>query len=362
MGQYFRLIAPRYRERLNWGGKLGEILFDGSAASLVSLFARPTIPTKHTGKSSSTACPFKKSTSQKQLIPQKRRHQSDNPIGITASRLVQLPPEIHYIIIDLLDIKSVFLLGLSCWNFWVLARPVIARHFADYLGPWAGTPVICVGDESEVEGEYPGGLLSPADLVELAEGLEVEELDDLSEEYAEKPVNLYQLADARYASITEITTGFPHDLFRLALDLRYKSGSPVDIIRVADPDPSTFYPYSEEWVLRNLTTHEFVRASAIALDQKYIRGPFIDVLGYGEVILFKICWSTSDFTSVSGKPLNQGVWAGHALDIVPATCLNDKNSWKDTSDEIAREIAEIWEDEYGENWRSYLIAKWKKRH
>ncbi|KAK2807262.1 hypothetical protein FQN50_005549 [Emmonsiellopsis sp. PD_5] len=356
MGQYFHLVAPHYRERLSWSGKLGEILFDGSAADLVPLFARPIIPTKYEAKNSSSAGPPKKSTShQKQLIPQKRRHQSSNPPGMATSRLVQLPNEIHNAIIDLLDIESAFLLGLSCWHFWVLVRPVIARHFASYLGPWAGTPVISVGDESDVDGKYPDGLLSPEDLEELAEGLDVEESEDgMPEEHAQKPVNLYDLADARYTSIIAVTSsrGFPLDLFGLALDLKYKHPSPADILRMANPNRSSFYPCSEEWVLRNLTTHEFVRPSAIALDEKYIHGPFIEGLGYGEVIFSKICWS------VPGESLHQGAWAGHALDIVPATYLDDKTPWKDVSDDVAREIADIWRSEYGENWRNDLVAKW----
>ncbi|OJD11016.1 hypothetical protein AJ78_08129 [Emergomyces pasteurianus Ep9510] len=357
MGQNFLLVAPHCRERQIWSGKLGEMLFDRSASSIVSFFARPIIPMKFEGKNSTTRPP-EKSTSQKQLIPQKRPRQSSNPVRMPTSRLVQLPNEIHNIIIDFLDIQSVFLLGLSCWHFWVLARPVIASHFAGYLGPWAGTPVICVGDESDEDGKYPDGLLSTEDLDELVEGLDVEELEDgMREEYANKPVNLYSIANARYAPIAEIDTGFPHDLFGLALDIRRMWPNPADIIRIANPEPLSFYPRSEEWVLRNLTTHEFVRPSAIALDQKYICGPFIKGLGYGEVILSKVCWSTNDFTSVAGEPLNQGAWAGHALDIVPATYLDDKNPWKDISDEIAHEMAEIWRSEYGENWRNDLVKK-----
>ncbi|KAG5298645.1 putative F-box domain-containing protein [Histoplasma ohiense] len=157
--------------------------------------------------------------------------------------LIQLPNEIHNLIIELLEIESVFLLGLSCWHFWVLARPVIAEHFAGYLGLWAGTPVICVGDESHRDGKYPDGLRSSEDLDELANGLEVEELEDgLAESSAEIPVNLYDLANARYTSITEVTTGFPHGLFVLALDLRHNWGSPADITRVVNPEPSSFYP------------------------------------------------------------------------------------------------------------------------
>ena len=44
MGQYFEIIAPRVEEVIGFGGKLGEILFDGSAKSLVQLLAVPARP------------------------------------------------------------------------------------------------------------------------------------------------------------------------------------------------------------------------------------------------------------------------------------------------------------------------------
>ena len=41
MGQTFRFAAPRAKIALPWGGKLGEMLFDGSARELVRLLAVP---------------------------------------------------------------------------------------------------------------------------------------------------------------------------------------------------------------------------------------------------------------------------------------------------------------------------------
>jgi hypothetical protein len=37
--------------------------------------------------------------------------------------------------------------------------------------------------------------------------------------------------------------------------------------------------------------------------------------------------------------------------------LNNEGSWKDISDEVAKEIAEIWKSKYGEDWRNQLISK-----
>ncbi|KAG5287177.1 hypothetical protein I7I48_03043 [Histoplasma ohiense] len=372
MGQDFYLIAPRRREKRSWGCRPCEDLFNGSASSLVSLFARPIIPQSRDGENSHRTVLRKPG----KTIPQKRRLEPARlPVNTPSSRaltcttepgsiLIQLPTEIHYHILHFLDLEDVFLFGLICRRLWTLVRPLIAKHFSGYLGVWAGIPVICVGDSLEHSGntQYPDGMLSLDELKELDEGLEFEELEielgcELAEELADKPVSLYQMADARYTSITTVTTSFPHDLFGLALDLRYGHPSPVDIIQVAHPEPQSYYPCSEEWVLRNLTTHEFVRPSAVALDQKHIQGPFIDILGYGEVILYKTCWSTSDYSLIRGKEMHRGVWAGHALDIVPATHLSGDTSWKDISDRIAQEISEIWGEVYGENWKTDLVTE-----
>jgi hypothetical protein len=46
MGQGFRIASPSANEVLHWGGTLGEILFDGSAKSIVRLLAVPVRPLK----------------------------------------------------------------------------------------------------------------------------------------------------------------------------------------------------------------------------------------------------------------------------------------------------------------------------
>ncbi|KAF3484336.1 uncharacterized protein GIQ15_03660 [Arthroderma uncinatum] len=286
-----------------------------------------------------------------------RCKEGEEPAGTDGPRLLEVPVEISRIIFDSLDVTSVFLLGLTCQRLWVIAKSVIERHFAAYLGAWAGTPIVCVGDGT-CRGRnvtYPQGLLLPEDIDELQEGLNLDELeDDLLDEFAGRPVNLYDIADTRYDIIEDHGVSFPQDLLGVALDFTHKYPRPADILRVANPEPSYFYPANQDWVLRNLTTQEFVRPTAIALHKSHIRGPFIDKLGYGEVILSRICWSTDDFTSMTGEGIHQGVWAGHALDIVPSTYLDSGGPWKDISDEVAEDVAEIWKSEYGEDWRNHI--------
>jgi hypothetical protein len=115
------------------------------------------------------------------------------------------------------------------------------------------------------------------------------------------------------------------------------------------------------WILRNLTTREYVRAEAIAIKPEYIHGPFINVLGFGEVVTSRICWSPDPSCSMNSDSITRGPWAGHCFDIVPHRLLEreieqqkekTQTSWRDISDDVASDIAAIWESEWGEDWRT----------
>ncbi|KAH6973831.1 hypothetical protein BKA56DRAFT_620029 [Ilyonectria sp. MPI-CAGE-AT-0026] len=78
----------------------------------------------------------------------------------------------------------------------------------------------------------------------------------------------------------------------------------------------TSFPEYQPWILRNLTTKEFVRLEAIALKPELIHGPKIDVLGFGEIVMSRICWPTSSSASKGDTTnISKGVWAGHCFDI-----------------------------------------------
>lgn len=79
---------------------------------------------------------------------------------------------------------------------------------------------------------------------------------------------------------------------------------------------SLFVPKDQAWILRNLTTKEFVTSGGIALDEKFINGPFIRGIGFGEVVMSRTCWSSSDRISMTYRgQIHRGVWAGHRFDI-----------------------------------------------
>ena len=127
-----------------------------------------------------------------------------------------------------------------------------------------------------------------------------------------------------------------------------------------DSELSRFYPEDQPWILRNLTTQEYVRSEAIALKPEYIHGPNIDFLGFGEVILSRVCWSTDPWVAMSYKGgIHRGVWAGHRFDITTLARheqdTEKEKGWEDVSERVAEEIARIWESEYGRNWRQLCV-------
>jgi hypothetical protein len=52
------------------------------------------------------------------------------------------------------------------------------------------------------------------------------------------------------------------------------------VCHALNPELSLFYPEDQPWILRNLTTHEYVRSQAIALKPEYIHGPNTDFIGF----------------------------------------------------------------------------------
>ncbi|KDB25863.1 hypothetical protein H109_02320 [Trichophyton interdigitale MR816] len=243
--------------------------------------------------------------------------------------------------------------------------PVLARRCMESLGTWAGTPVICTSDLDTLGGDnpYPPTLLQPEDLEELDEGLDAGELpDEIDGCYAWSPVNLFELAGARY--------DHPRDFRAYAISELFFGNRTEDPKRLAHISiflrAPTFYPTDRQWVLRNLTTREFVRPAAVALDKAYIRGPFIDVIGFGEVILSRTVWYDDLPSDVRDDDLSSYIrddsWAGHCLDIVPITDLDEGGPWNDISDQVSQHIERIGKHKFGDNWRTHIQERARRQN
>ncbi|KAM0445324.1 hypothetical protein ACHAO4_009736 [Trichoderma viride] len=127
-----------------------------------------------------------------------------------------------------------------------------------------------------------------------------------------------------------------------------------------------YFPRDQPWILRNLTTKQFVRAEAIALKLEFIKGPHIIGLGFGEVLLSRISWTSAALNMEDPANIRRGIWAGHCFDITTLTRHERKTNgdaeWTDVSDEVVTEIATIWESYFGADWRETLCRVFETRN
>lgn len=124
-----------------------------------------------------------------------------------------------------------------------------------------------------------------------------------------------------------------------------------------------FCPTDQAWMLRNLTTKQFVRSEEIALRPEFINGPDIKVIGFGHVVLSRICWSQDPENGMDfyDGEINRGVWAGHRFDITTVESHRKSTKgevWEDVSQEIATELATIFASKFGPDWHRIVVKRY----
>jgi len=267
-----------------------------------------------------------------------------------------LPVELLELVFNDLRIEDVLTLSLVSRYFWSVGEKHIQTYVLSSLAPWAGEAIVCVGDGIK-QGDYPPGMLTAKEENDLHECLRNKNL----------PTNLSSFVDL-CAWIRGDVSPSTTLLRKLLKSEQYHSMLDSDrfqLLNTVWPDLSQFYPKDQFWILRNLTTKVYVRSEAIALEPAHIHGPNIDFIGFGEVILSRTCWSTDSSISMEYEGnIHRGIWAGHCFDITTlGRHRQDANcdEWIDVSEDVAKEIASIWESEYGSNWRE-IICQSKPPH
>ncbi|KFY81994.1 hypothetical protein V500_10915 [Pseudogymnoascus sp. VKM F-4518 (FW-2643)] len=402
MGQCFQLAAPRAKRALRWQGKLGEILFDTSPHELVSLLAvpiepahRPVLhPSAYDTESQSDSDDDAASPSQSKAVNvvvdadgPKQQHAGSGAKKNPWDTFRTLPREIHELIFDHLDLQDITCVGIAAPNLWNTTQEIVLRYYYSVFGRWAGENIVCAGDDI-VPGDYPPGLFSAEEEEDLNKAFLVRNCDldgfyfDDYYDYGEAgeegeegtvPLTLHTLSNRPDTRIdTEISVEntsmavFGGCLTRNEYWTRTMRGQSVysaisSKYREIFVKRSSFFPAGQAWILRNLTTKEFVTSGSIALDAQFINGPFIKGIGFGEVVMSRTCWSSSDCISMSyDGQIHRGVWAGHRFDITTRgrhdeSTKDEEAEWKDVSEEVVAEIAAIWGSEYGPGWREKYI-------
>ncbi|PNP54021.1 hypothetical protein THARTR1_05228 [Trichoderma harzianum] len=388
MGQRFQIIAPRAHVALTTQAKLGEVLFDESFSSqLVYLLAIPVRPpllsandsavqrtTVDTVENMRDAAGHgkKRKADDEILVPvdapsSKQAKTSDAVRALhrrTTTAFCDFPGEIHRLIFaqfeDVLDIVN---LGATSQYFWAIAREFLEDFAISFVGQWAGEKIVFVGENVEQD-DYPPGLFTAEERDDLRLQKGPAAMDDWDRDYSTEPFTLYHFSHPSVCETEDSETEPSSALTQLIVELsrRYPEKEdtyPCTVLTglyrmMMRRNP--YFPQDQPWILRNLTTKQFVRSEAIALKPEFIHGPFIRGLGFAQVVMSRICWSSSNFVSIEDPTnISRGVWAGHCFDITTRTRHEEQTKggqgWEDASDQVAEEIASIWESNLGPDWR-----------
>lgn len=192
---------------------------------------------------------------------------------------------------------------------------------------WIGDRIICLGDYHE---DLPIGLLSQSEQAELDKAeLDEAELNEAGDSDGGNGMNLFLFAENKYYKP----------------EYRYH-----DHILTKN---------SQLRVLRNLSKHEYVREMAIkvdGIDHGYYPS---HAVGFGEVVLSRISWSTSNSCGMAyNGDIHRGVWAGDRFDITTVDQIELADGgieWTDISREVATEMSAIWVSEYGPEWLEHRV-------
>ncbi|KAG6101637.1 hypothetical protein E4U30_001530 [Claviceps sp. LM220 group G6] len=284
----------------------------------------------------------------------------------------RFPTEIHRLIFEQCyddDLKSVIFLGATSQYFWSIAREYVVRDFMQSLGVWAGQQLITVGDYVEVDDHPPGLFATEEDKETLLERRpEDEEAEDEDSEFNQLPVvqqavTLYlRISRSFETELPEAITGLrDRKLYSILGALRqdpcYRTVK--NAIKMQRDD---FYPQDEVWILRNLTTQQYVRREPLELQPGLAHGPFVRGIGFGCVVLSRISWSSSDTMGLpdpTGR-IHRGLWAGHRFDITTMTRhekLTAGQNWTDVTEELVEEVTAIWSEASGPNWKQELLGQ-----
>ena len=185
------------------------------------------------------------------------------------------------------------------------------------LTSWAGDRIICAGDYS-----------SPGDLP-----------DDM---FTEEEITEHKLDD-------DVLYGIASEWFKCP------SQEPESL-------PLTNKSSGKKRVLRNLTMNQYVREEAIqcsaALENTAGRDDGAEPVGFGQVVLSRICWSTDNYAlrnSYRGN-IHKGPWAGNRFDIATLETVEFEGSqWVDVSDEVSAEMNGIWQCQHGQRWVEWKV-------
>ncbi|KAG5641808.1 hypothetical protein DXG03_004150 [Asterophora parasitica] len=335
---------------------------------------------------------LKRSDSEEDLPKRIRRYPNRSLANDTEKGLGQLSTEIIVLIYQNLDeLLDVLRFAATCQRYYEFGRSHIEMLVsATFIDSWAGNRIICPGDYASMY-DLPSGMLTDAERELIEEQFnsdededEDEESSDEDEEYAsiyDRLCFLQQLdplwdirrKSAAYRELTyngRLSTFFSElggyyggwdreKKARMDLDSAYVLRDLISMSAVKPPGTDTEKLYGGAYVLRNLTSKEFIRGDAIRDIWNKPKYRFMRNIRFNHALIIRITWS-SDSSLAMGYTgpieLHRGKWSGHRFDLSDINSVRNEegviDGWKDVSQEVLNEVVEIWKGEDDEEERS----------
>ncbi|KAJ5219718.1 hypothetical protein N7468_008922 [Penicillium chermesinum] len=354
MAQLWRVIAPERKETTGSLGTLDEALLSGSAAGLVPLLAVPlhqhrfvATPRRRQAITNNSSVEISSAK-----VARVRTHDSQ-PIAPNAPKtLSSLSSHVHCIIFRYLD-NPFDALRLSLTNryFWAVGLRRLEDFIMESLAPWAGERIVCVSDESDPRA-IPDEILNETEKADLEELKGIYDLSNSAPTHGWRTVGAPVLPEELRKFVVEYEATHP-----------MSEADHAEIMMGLKPEMLDFYPRDQPWILRNLTTKEYVRGEVIALKGEFVQGPNIEVLGFAEILVSRISWSSREAYFGRDKNLAHGKWAGHRFDITTLPAHEERagnDGWRDVSDEVLRDLDVIIGSQKGDDWREHMSRRRQK--
>lgn len=170
--------------------------------------------------------------------------------------------------LDQLDnIADILAFSLTSRSWWHHCFPRFTQYRSSCLGQWADENIVCLGELND-SGDYPPGLFNNDEYVEIGDRADLgpPRLDGKECLVLHLPDGVWSWLPA-YRPIKNMNYLYDR-LYNMAGHQALRGIDSGCIFTELKTKPSMLkmlYPEDQKWVLRNLTTKEFVRAEAIAL-------------------------------------------------------------------------------------------------
>ncbi|KAK4139140.1 uncharacterized protein C8A04DRAFT_40955 [Dichotomopilus funicola] len=266
-----------------------DLLFGGSADMLVRLLVVPVRPQSSSSTPARSRNGLKRKADGEGPPGSPRYHKrAKTQGGNDALAFSDLPPEIHQLVFDHIEfIEDVVCLVLASRYFWTFAPDYVHAYCMSFLGRWAA-------EELDTFQQRKADLWVPDD-------------DHLEYVLCKEPFSLRHFTSPS-VSVVEEAPDLGAESRRLYSHCRGRTKQEDSEFQATCSElvvtMSTYTPRDQPWILRNLTTKQFVWPEALALKPEYI------------LVLSRIFWSTSSSVGIDHTTnISSGVWVKHCFDI-----------------------------------------------